>query len=209
MDRTFRAFLTAALTVLVLLPLAGCTPKSPEEKIAEIRAQYTVELNAWSVQEPAPMADHMMAGEDHMMAGEEGEPMEGEAEPAADMADTTDMAADMADMAGETEGEGGDMMGMAEPEPKDILFDLVILFKGDKALGGITVNITQADANQQEKKLVRHYVETPKIVKGQTIQADFVLGGFVVEEGDVFAASVEPGIPADLSEFQEFQSPAP
>lgn len=188
MDRYIRTILTAALTVLVLLPLAGCTPKSPEEQVAEIRAQYTVEINAWRIVEPEPAAEETEAGEE----------AEGEAEPAADMPE-------------EGEGEAGEMADEPEPEPQvvDVLFDLVILFKGDKALDGVTVSITQADANQQEKKLVRHYVETAKIVKGQTIQADFVLGGFVVDEGDVFAASLEPGIPADLGEFQEFQAPAP
>ena len=53
MNRTLRNVLPIALLALLTLAAAGCAPGSPEEKIAKIRAGYTIELNSWQVMEPA------------------------------------------------------------------------------------------------------------------------------------------------------------
>lgn len=187
MTRTIASRSTArplALASLALLLLAAaCGPGSPEEEIAQIRASYTVELNSWRTLEPEP------------------------AEPPMDeMADETEEAADEA-------GEETDEFAVDEtatgPQPKDVLFDLVVYFKGRKALAGITIDVTHADAAKTEKAVYHHYIETAGIVNGETRQVDFVLAGLEVEEGDGFAVTVAPGVPADRSEYREFSEPAP
>ena len=181
----------AALVVMV----AGCETGTPEEKIAKVRAQYKVELNSWRAQE-LPQAEPPMAEE----AGE------AVAEAA--------VAAEAAAVAGEeaAEGEGHDMeeeIAESGPRSYNVLFDLVVYFRGKKALDGITVDVTHNDAAQQEKAVYQQWIETAGMVNGDTRQVDFLLEGMEVEEGDAFAVTLASGVPADLGNYPEFSEPAP
>jgi hypothetical protein len=175
-----------ALLALLALTAAGCAPGSPEEQIAKIRAGYTVELNSWRALEPAAE-----------------EPAEA-AEEAVAMAEAAATATE--------EGAAEEVMEeemMAGPQPKNVLLDLVVYFRGRKSLKGITVDVTHADAAQQEKATYRQYVETAGMINGDTRQIDFLLEGLTVEEGDAFAVGLAEGIPADLGQYREFSEPAP
>jgi hypothetical protein len=181
----------AVLLVVPLLAAVACAPGSPEEQIAEIRAGYTIELNSWQ-----PVFEEEESAYASSLEGDEAAP--GEEASAGDEA---------GEAAGDESGAGeeavDDEMASA-PQPKDILFDLVVYFKGRKSLPGVTVDITHASASQEEKAVYRQYIETPGIVNGETRQADFVLEGLVVQEGDAFAVEVAPGVPADLAAYREF-----
>lgn len=192
MARTLRSLFPLFLVATLAVVYAGCAPSSPEEQIAKSRSEYEVELSSWKVLQP-PAAEG--AGEAEMAEGEEAAAAGGE-EP---------MAEGEEPMAEESMGEEP----MAEPEGVSIQFDLVVYLRGRDMLKGLTVDLTQADANQQEKAIYHQWVDTSNVLKGSPGQVTFVLEGIVMEEGDVFAASIAPGVPADLSAYREFSEPAP
>lgn len=177
-NTVYRSIVTA-LATLLLAAIAGCAPSSPEQEIAEIRSGYQVELNSWRALQPEPVEPAL---------DETAEAAEGAAAAAADAA---------ADVVDEEEIETG-------PQQVDVLFDLVVFFRGRKSLDGITVDVTQADASKAEKAVYRQYIEVAGMVNGETRQVDFVLEGLELEEGDGFAVELVPGVPADLSEYREF-----
>ena len=179
------AVAAAAALLVLLLPLAACAPGSPEEKVAATRAEYKIELNSWRAKKPA-------------------EPAAAEVPEEGAVAEASEAAAAAVTEGGEEGGEGSEEEVATGPMPTDILFDLVVYFKGRKSLAGITVDITHAAASQEEKAVIHHYIETAGIVSGETRQVDFVLEGLEFEEGDVFAVEVAPGVPADLSNYREF-----
>lgn len=184
-SRVSRKAVPAVLLVLLLFPLAACGPSTPEGKVAQIRAGYTIELNSWKKVKPQVET----AAADEEPAAEEGSP-EGEA-----AASETDEAAAPAAAMG--------------PEPTDVLFDLVVYFRGRKSLAGVTVDISHASAAQEEKGVYRQYIATSGMVNGETRQVDFVLHDLPLEDGDVFAVEVVPGVPEDLSAYREFSEPVP
>lgn len=191
--RTLRPLFPLFLVATLAVVYAGCTPSSPEEQIAKIRSEYEVELSSWKVVTP-PAAEG--AGEAEMAEGEEAM---AEGEQA--------MAEGEEPMAEGEEGMGEE--AMAEPEGVSIQFDLVVYLRGRDTLKGLTVDLTQADASQQEKAVYHQWVDTSNVLKGSPGQVTFVLEGVVMGEGDVFAASIAPGVPADLSAYREFSEPAP
>jgi len=190
--RTLRPLFPLFLVATLAVVYAGCAPSSPEEQIAKSRSEYEVEISSWKVLSP-PAAEG--AGEAEMAEGEEAAAAGGE----------------------ESMAEGEEPMGeksmgeepMAEPAGVSIQFDLVVYLRGRDMLKGLTVDLTQADANQQEKAVYRQWVDTSNVLKGSPGQVTFVLEGIVMEEGDVFAATIAPGVPADLSAYREFSEPAP
>jgi len=165
---------------LLLLAAAACGPGNPQEEVAQIRADYKVELNSWRALEPEPAAMD-------------------------EMADESEAAAAAVDEAGEP---AGDEMA-AGPQPTNVLCDLVVFFRGRKALDGITIDVTHANAAKATKAVYRQYVETAGMINGETRQVDFVLEGIELEDGDGFAVEVVPGIPADLGAYREFSGSAP
>lgn len=192
--RRLSSVVLAVLLIVLMLPLTACGPNTPEGKIAKARAGYTVEINSWNPkkEEPPPM--------------EAPEAMEGGAEASA--ITTAEVAVEAAE-AGEEVAEEMAEEVVAGPQTKSILFDLVIYFRGDKSLPGITIDITHANAGQEEKATYPYYVETPGIINGDTRQHSFVMEDLPFEDGDVFSANVVAGVPQDLSRYREFSEPAP
>lgn len=199
---------------LACLVLGACAPQDPEERLLEIRSRYTVKLNTWLPKEdlapdPVPV-DAAAVIDDEVMAGDgtEGDAMGDEAaegEMAGDAMAGDEMAGD------EMEGEAGEMMAGEEmamepvgPQPTSILFDLVVRFEGDEPLPGITVDITHADSNETVKDTRRHWIDTSDLVSGVSEQKDFVLDGFLLEEGDIFSVELRQVIPpAERSAYRE------
>ena len=185
---------TALLAALLLMTsVVACGPGSPEEKVTQTRAQYSVQLNSWfpKIEEPV-------------------------AEPEAEMGE--DMAAEAASDDAPAEGEAaeGETMdaeeaGMADSEPAapsttTIFFDLIVLFSGQEPLPGITVDITHADADGNEKGTWRRFLDIPNIVKSETKQIDFEDDREFVE-GDQFSVQLLKQVdPANYSEYSEYAS---
>ncbi|MEM8994503.1 MAG: hypothetical protein AAGF23_06895 [Acidobacteriota bacterium] len=175
----------------------GCAEKTPAEKVAEARASYVVELNSWFPREPEPepVADEAPA---------DGEAADGEA------ADGEDAPAD-----GEAaDGEGADaeleildVDADTGPRQVNVFFDLIVLFEGDEPLGGLTLDVSQADGSGAEKKSWLHYVELPDHIKGSTKQVSFETQGVEFEEGDQFSVILRKVVPPDeQGEYREFAS---
>ena len=186
--------LTSLCVAVLILSAPGCPSTSPEEQIVKIRDGYTIELNSWSAQEPEEAAVEEMA----------------EAAEAA-----TAVAASAAAVASE-EGAAEEEMPMDEeevesgPQPKNILFDLVVLFRGRKALNDITVDVTHADADQQKKAVYQQWIDTAGMGNGETRQVDFVLEGLEVEEGDAFSVLLREVVPPEeRGKYREFSEPTP
>ena len=182
--------LTSLCVAALVMTVVGCGLESPEEKVAKIRSEYTIELNSWEAQEPPSAVEETME----------------EAVAEAAVAETPATA---------EEGAAEDEMPMDEeeiesgPQPRDVLFDLVVYFRGRKALKGITVDVTHADAADQEKAVYQQWIDTAGMINGETRQVDFVLEGMEVEDGDAFAVTLASGVPADLGKYREFSEPAP
>ena len=195
MNRGIIRILTPACVFFLIFAIVGCT-KTLEEQVAIARAQYTITLSDVSEDGPddPPSAPEnagatMMAeaAESTMEAGEEA--AEGEE-------------------GGEGEGEGEEMENEG-PRSTNVLFDLVVHFRGKKALDGITVDVTHADEFEDEKGVYQQYIETAGMINGETRQVDFTLEGMTVEDGDAFSVTLASGVPADLSNYPEFSEPAP
>ena len=169
-----------------LLVGGGCAEKSPMEKIAETRAKYTVQLNGWLPQEPEPEPFEIAEGGELEAAEVEG--VEAEmAEPG-----TEEMAEEA------VEPEPG-------PETTAIHFDVILYFDGDETLPGITLDITHADSNEQEKATYRYWANTADMLRGAPLQFNFVLEIPNFEPGDVFSMEIRRPIPdAEISEYGEF-----
>lgn len=205
MDRTMSLLKTIAPALVLIIALAavGCAAGTPEEQVALTRASYTVELNSFRVLEPEPPAEEAAEGTE----GEEAADNAAD-ESAADESASDDGAADAGDgEGGDGDGEGAEGEDEAAAGPVNVRFDIFILYRPERSrdtLDQLTIDITHADSAQQEKAVIHHTVDVSGMIKGDSRQADFVLEGIEFEEGDIFAASVASGVPADLSKFPEF-----
>jgi hypothetical protein len=186
--RHLRTVFGLTLAATFLLAFTGCAEKSPEEQIAKIRSEYEIQLNNWKIVAPVVEEVDMEA----MAEGEEAAPAEGEDTP----------------VEGEEAMAEGEEIA-AEPASVNINFDIVVHFRGRTPLAGLTVDITHANAAEQDKAVFHQWVETQGIGKGNPGQVAFVLEGVAFEEGDLFAAVIAAGVPTDLSAYREFSEPAP
>ena len=189
----------------LLVLLVGCAgPSTPEEKVAASRASYTVQLNAFLEQEPA--VEEIVIEEVVEEAAEAG-------------AVATAMVAEEAAVAAEESGEGEegeageeseDVLSSDAPRSASILFDILVVFEGDDALPGITVEISHADPFEKEKAVYREYLETGPMLGGETKQMTVIreIEDFVT--GDVFSVEMRPSVPAEeYGDYREFSEAAP
>ncbi|MEO1366554.1 MAG: hypothetical protein AAFX50_05220 [Acidobacteriota bacterium] len=199
-------FFTLFLSMLLVLA-TGCAEKTPAEKVAEARAAYVVELNSWFPREPEPepVADEAAVEG----AAEDGDAADGDAADG-DAADGE--AAEGDDTAAEGEATDGELEVLdvdADTGPRQVtvFFDLIVLFEGDEPLGGLTLDVSQADGAGAEKKSWLHYVELPDHIKGSTKQVSFETPGVEFEEGDQFSVILRKVVPPDeQGDYREFAS---
>ena len=182
-DHHLRAL--AVVLAATLSILAACAPKSPEERVAALRARYTAQLNGFYEQKPAEpetTSEGMEADAEAMEAEAVGE---GEME--------------------ETAGE--EAMEMAGPSTSDILLDILIQHDANERLDGLTVDITQVDPSENPKASWKVWIDTSKIAKATHHQVSHVLEDVEYEEGDGFFVEVRsPVPPAERGEYREFAS---
>ena len=178
-----------AVAAIAIGVLAGCSARSPEDKIEAIRGRYTAELNGFFVRQesvaPVMMDEETAEGEaTEMVAGDEGEM------PAAD--------------------EGAEMVA-EELEPvslvQDVTLDILVRHESFENLPGITVDILMQDAAGQEKGHWMVWADTEGLEKGTHHQFTHVLEGVPYEEGDGFFVEVRTPIPADQrGDYPEFEA---
>ena len=168
--------LTAA--ALLLVAVACGPPPSPEEQVSELRSRYTAELNGFVIhQEPA-------AGEEEMA----GETAEGTGDQ---------MVAD------EEMAEGGEPAGTVR---KDALLDILMSTESRETLSGITVDVTQVDADGNQKGSWRVYLDATDVHRGPGTQITHRLEDVDYVEGDGFHVEVRHPVPAgERGEYREFQ----
>lgn len=191
--------------LIVILGLVACAQKTPEQQVAEARSKYRVELNTFRPEAPEPVEEMV----EEIVEGAEAT-AEGAAEAVATAAAEVEDAVDGAEDA--EEGAEGDEEVLAEPEgprTSNIFFDLLVQFDGTESLDGLTVDITQADAFEQEKATYRYYLETGPMVKSELKQMSFVLEDIPFETGDLFSVELREVVPAEeQGEYKEFADAA-
>lgn len=186
--------LCAVTSLFLLTTLVACTPKSPEERVADMRARFTVEVNPSgfvaepNLPEPEPMAEDSMEGEE---AG---------SMPA-------DQAPEMS-----AAGEEGSMepdASMAEPVPEsyDIVLDLLIKNGNSDVLPQLTVDVIHTDSAQVEKERWPVTFDTSGLLSGDSSQFSERLTGVDYQEGDMFTAELRSDVtPTEYGDYPEFNA---
>ncbi len=187
-------------TVLIALalltaPLIGCAGKSPEERIADTRKQYSVQLQSFRADKREPVQEA---------------PMEEGAEEAV-VTTTAEAAAAVGESAAEgaeeAMEEGGEMMEPEEsgPSPHDVTLFLIVRFAGTEPLPGITVEVTKQDPFGKESEPTLHWIDTAGMAKSEVRQVDLVLEDVEFETGDAYSVYFSEVVPAEQrSQYREF-----
>lgn len=179
--RRLSSWLAAAVVLMVPWLLVSCTPTD----VHELRRNYSAELSGWIVKErPAAVVDEVQTVTDEAGEGEE---------------------AATEDEAGGESGEApADEVSMAQvPASQDVLLDIVLRHEGAGSLPGITLDVSQADASEQEKNHWRIYVDTSDL--GVEKRVTHTLEDVEVGEGDKFAVAVRQNVPPEeRDEYKEF-----
>ena len=189
-----------ALT-LVGVWLVGCEQASPEERISELRSDFTAELNGFVVREiPETVDVEIVDAEDGEGEGEEA------VEEAAE--EVLDREAGVEDVTGEAQEAGTDVVAedtLEEEVQKDVILDIMIRHTSSETLPGITVDVSQADADGNEKASYKVWIETSDLPMGTPQQVNKILEDVDYEEGDGFFVEVRhPVPPEERDEYREF-----
>lgn len=170
-----------ALTTLCLAAAVGlaCSsePEDPAERVSEIRSKYSAELNGFVVhQEPEVPAEP---------------PVEAPGEAAEPVAD--DLA------------EGVEVLPEV-PVSQAVTLDILVSLDGREVLPGLTLDVTQADVQENEKASWKVYLDVSDVVRGPGTQISYRLEDVEFEEGDGFYVEVRhPVPPGERGEYREFQ----
>lgn len=186
-----RCLALATAAALTITMLAGCTPASPEERVAKLRSKFDARVNGFYVESVPRVQEPAMEDEAAVeIAGEEAE------------------TGDDAETGPSAESDGGEG-GIEEVSMiQNAHLDLIVQHDNDEMLPGITVEITMVDANQVEKDSWRLWVDTSTLRKANQLQFVHILEDIPYVEGDGFAAEVRKPIPPEeYGEYQEFSSP--
>jgi hypothetical protein len=163
--------------------LVACSPKSPEEKVAQTRSLYKARLNGFIVRE-----EPVGGVEEVVETGFSAE------EPAAEMAEEV------------AEGEAAEPF---EPVPvvQRVLLDILVQHDSHEKLPGLTVEISMVDAQGNDKGHWRVWFDTADIVQATPTQFTHVLEDIGYVEGDGFFVEVRQPIPAsEYGDYKEFSS---
>ena len=176
---------TVLCSCAVMLFLAACGGGTPEEQVARLRGMYSARLNGFLVQEQTAAEPEMMPEE-----GAEG-------------------AAAMEPAAEPMEGEGEAMEPIQTPPANpNIMLDILVQHDSPEILPGITVDISMADADGNEKGAWKAWFDTSSVRKANIRPYTHVLEDVPYVEGDGFFAEVRHPVPAEeYGDYVEF-SPA-
>lgn len=171
--------LTAGLVFSIGISVSGCSPKSPEERIASIRARYKATLNGFIIQE---------------------EPIEVEVEPILEPEGLDEMPID-------DSAEALDLDEIPTyAVSKKVLLDILLHNDSAEKLDGLTVDISMVDAEHHEKGHWQVWFDTSTIEKANIASRIHILDDPGYEEGDGFAAEVRQVPVSERSEYREFST---
>ena len=183
--------LTFLMLPIALSLVLGCAPKSPEERVAELRSFYSARPVGFIV-DARPEPFDPMAVE---------ETVDGEA-----------AAGDRAAEAGGAAGEDADGEGLAEDmKPvevrQDILIDILLRHNSRERLDGITLDISMVDGAKVEKGHWRKWVDTADLPRATGTQFTHLLEDVDYFEGDGFTVEVRHPIPVEeRGDYREFSA---
>jgi hypothetical protein len=167
--------------VLIGIVINGCGPKSPEERVADLRGHYSARLNGFILEEEPVLA-------------EVAEVPELEAVEIID-----DGTVDGVDPAAAEEE-----LAVVEVEEK-VRLDILIQHRSDEILPGITVDISMVDSAQEEKGHWRVWFDTSEVTQATVTQFTHILEDVSYEEGDGFFVEVRHPIPVEeRGDYREF-----
>lgn len=183
LSRWMTGLTALAALVAVVAILGACTPKSPEEKVAEARANYSANLN------PNGFVLKQVPVETEEGAAEAGAAEAGQPEAAAGEA-----------------GEAGKEGGEAAPATRnDVILDILLVHRGDETLPGVTLDVSQVDSANKEKGHWRFYVDTSAMPPNTEKQITYTLHDVDYQQGDGFNVEVRHPIPpAERGDYREF-----
>lgn len=170
-----------ALAALVAVAVLTLTGACAEPTVAEERTGYEATLNNYALRE-VPLEPEPAMGEDG--------------------AETTE--ADDADEAVDAGGE--EAMEAAAPEVRqDLILDIMMeRVRRSADLPGVTVDVTHADSNEQEKARYKVWIDTSD-VRSLAVQKDAVIEDIDFVEGDRFHVEIRHPIPeGERGEYREF-----
>lgn len=89
---------------------------------------------------------------------------------------------------------------------QDVILDILVTRKTREALPGLTVDVTQADAQQNEKASWKVYLDVSDVLRGPGTQISYRLEDVEVAEDDFFHVEVRhPVPPGERAEYRELQ----
>jgi len=173
----------SAVVLAVAVVLAGCGPAD----VNQLRGNYVAQLNGWVVKEE-PMA--IVSGIDTVAGDEQAAaPVEGEDESTEPMSEPQELSTD------------------AVVTTKTVILDILLQHKSGATLPGITLDVTQADSQHNEKHSWKVWVDTSQLAGTQ--QFTHTLENVELDEGDVFNVEVRSFVPeSERSEYKEFSPPS-
>lgn len=193
-----RSKLPVCLAVAGLaLAFSACPKKSPEARVIEARGNYSLQPTGFLVRELETEAvTPEEAGEEVAVAAE-----------AAASAEAVAVAAEAAaEEAAEGEVLDEETAIPQGPRSVEVMFDLLVRFNSSAdALPGITVEIVQNDASQNEKAKYLEWVETEGLRKGEARQVPIRLEVENYEDGDEFSVEWNEFVPPEKrGDYREF-----
>lgn len=175
-ERTGELIATAMILILAVV-MAGCG----KPNVNQARRNYVAKLNGWVVKEE-PMA--IVSGIDTVAGTEEG---------------PDEASEDAAEAMSESQEESTEGVFTS----KTVILDIVLRHTGGAALPGLTLDISQADAEGNERSNWKLWVDTSDLAGVKQITHS--LEGVEIEEGDGFNVGVREHVPeGEQGEYQEF-----
>lgn len=190
----------ALAAVFLLTSFVACGPSTPAEKVTAKRQKYKVELVNFMVQEPEMPAPPAMDGEtdaDDFVDAAAAEAGDGS---------LSETGEDPEDMAPQGEMADGDAMEpmMVDDGKRDVLLDLLLQSNTYEQLPGVTVDVTQADADSNEKAVFHVWLETAGMARGSQ-PFTHTLEDVEWEEGDGFHVEIRSSVPeSERGEYREY-----
>jgi len=179
--------IAVVLLSLTALFVVACEQKSPQEKVADLRAKYSATVNESGFAARAIVPEPTMA-----LSSEEGTSDDGTSEdgasPDGEMMDD-DSALDPPDLG---------------PVRYDILLDIVVATSSREQLPELTVDMVHLDSGKREKQRWQVTLDTSGVLQGPGAQITHELEEVDYVEGDFFFTEVRHPVPADeISKYPE------
>ncbi len=183
-----KKYFQLGMLVPIVLVLAAC-PKSPEEKLANLRSYYSarvIGIVVDAVPVPAQALEDPMGG------------LDGDLPPADGAPETANG------------GEGEDMEASPMvPVHQNVLVDILLQHDSPEKLPGITLDLEMVDAQEVQKHSWKVWVDTSELPKATGTQFTHLLEDIDYVEGDGFSVEVRSHVPPEeRGEYKEFSAAA-